>query len=42
VFDQVPQRVWEFVVGSWWLLGVFMQIGAGLIARLRPANKAVG
>jgi hypothetical protein len=42
VFDQVPQRVWEFVVGSWWLLGVMMQIGAGLIARLRPANKAVG
>jgi hypothetical protein len=42
VFDQVPQRVWEFVVGSWWLLGVIMQIGAGLIARLRPANKAVG
>ena len=33
VFDEVPQRVWEFVVGSWWLLGVFMQIGAGLIAR---------
>ncbi len=42
VFDQVPQRVWEFVVGSWWLLGVIMQIGAGLIARLRLANKAVG
>ena len=42
VFDQVPQRVWEFVVGSWWLLGVMMQIGAGLVARLRPANKAVG
>jgi hypothetical protein len=42
VFDQVPQRVWELVVGSWWLLGVMMQIGAGLIARLRLANKAVG
>jgi hypothetical protein len=42
VLDEVPQRVWEFVVGSWWLLGVLMQIGAGLISRLRPANKAVG
>jgi hypothetical protein len=42
VLDQLPQPMWEFVVGSWWLLGVFMQIGAGLIARLRPANKAVG
>jgi hypothetical protein len=42
MFDQVPQPMWEFVVGSWWLLGVLMQIGAGLIARLRPANKAVG
>ena len=42
VFDEAPQRVWEFVIGSWWLLGVVMQISAGLIARLRPANKAVG
>jgi hypothetical protein len=42
VLDEVPQPMWEFVVGSWWLLGVLMQIGAGLIARLRLANKAVG
>jgi hypothetical protein len=34
--------MWEFVVGSWWLLVVLMQIGAGLVARLRFANKAVG
>jgi hypothetical protein len=33
VLDEVPQPMWEFVVGSWWLLGVLMQIGAGLIAR---------
>ena len=42
VFDEVPQRAWEFVVGSWWLLGVIMQIGAGLTGRLRLAGKAVG
>jgi hypothetical protein len=37
VLDEVPQRFWEFVFGSWWTLGITMQIGAGLIARLRPA-----
>jgi Mg2+ and Co2+ transporter CorA len=42
VFDEVPQRVWEFVIGSWWLLGVVMQISAGLIGRSRPVNKAIG
>ena len=42
VLDEVPQPMWEFVVGSWWLLGVLMQIGAGLIARLRLANSPVG
>ena len=42
VFDEVLQRAWEFVVGSWWLLGVIMQIGAGLTGRLRLAGKAVG
>lgn len=42
VFDEVPQRVWEFVIGSWWLLGIVMQVGAGLIGRSRLASKAVG
>jgi hypothetical protein len=42
VLDEGPQRMWEFVVGSWWLLGVIMQIGAGLIVCLRLANKAAG
>ncbi len=42
VFDEVPQRVWEVMVGSWWLFGVVMQIGAGATARLRFARKAVG
>jgi LytS/YehU family sensor histidine kinase len=38
VFDEVPQRIGEVVVGSWWLLGVIMQIGAGSIGRLRLAR----
>jgi hypothetical protein len=42
VLDEVPQRFWEFVFGSWWTLGITMQIGAGLIARLRPATRARG
>jgi hypothetical protein len=42
VFDDLSQLVWEFVVGSWWLFGVVMQIGAGAAARLRFARKAVG
>jgi len=42
VFDDLSQRVWEFVVGSWWLFGVVMQIGAGAAARLRFAGKTVG
>jgi hypothetical protein len=42
VLDEVPQRFWEFVFGSWWTLGITMQIGAGLIARLRPAIRVRG
>ena len=46
VFDAAPQRMWEFVIGCWWLIGVVMQIGAGAIGRLLlnshtvvPANE---
>jgi hypothetical protein len=39
VFDEVPQRTGEVVVGSWWLLGLIMQIGAGSIGRLRFARQ---
>jgi hypothetical protein len=37
VLDEVPQRVWEFVVASWWLGGVTMQITAGFIGRQRAS-----
>jgi hypothetical protein len=42
VLDEIPQRVCEFVVGSWWALGIVMQIGAGVIGRLRLADKVLG
>ena len=38
VLDEPPQRLGEFVIGSWWLLGVVMQIGAGAIGRLRAGE----
>jgi hypothetical protein len=41
VLDEVPERFWEFVFASWWTLGITLQIGAGLIARLRPAEKVL-
>ena len=35
VFDETPQRAWDFTFGSWWLLGIAMQVSAGLLGRLR-------
>jgi hypothetical protein len=40
VFDVVPHRFSETVIGSWWLLGIVMQTGAGSIGRLRLAGRA--
>jgi hypothetical protein len=37
VFDETPQRIWDFTFGSWWVLGIIMQTGAGLFGRLRLA-----
>jgi hypothetical protein len=39
VFDEIPRRAWDFTVVSWWMLGVALQIGAGLIGRLRLARR---
>lgn len=41
VFDEIPPRAWELVIGSWWFGGVVMLATAGLIARQRPAPKVV-
>jgi hypothetical protein len=38
VFDATPQRIWDFTFGSWWMLGIIMQTGAGLFGRLRLAG----
>jgi len=35
VFDEMPQRAWDLTFGSWWLLGIIMQVSAGLLGRLR-------
>jgi hypothetical protein len=35
--DEIPQPVWDFVLGAWWVAGVSMQAAAGLLARLRRA-----
>jgi cellobiose-specific phosphotransferase system component IIC len=41
VFDEVSRRVWELVIGSWWVLGITMQISAGVIRRWRRGAHAV-
>ena len=40
VFDETPRRSFEYTVASWWMIGVVMQIGAGLIGRIRLARAA--
>jgi hypothetical protein len=42
VFDEVLPLMWTMVVEFWWLLGITMQIGAGIITRRRAAHRAVG
>jgi len=39
VFDEALGR-FEYMVGSWWMLGVALQIGAGLAGRLCVAAPA--
>jgi hypothetical protein len=41
VFDAAPQRSFEYMVASWWMVGVAMQIGAGVMARMWLASKAL-
>jgi hypothetical protein len=40
VFDQTLQRSFEYMIASWWMIGVILQIGAGLIGRIRLARTA--
>ncbi len=38
VFDETPARSWVYMVASWWVLGVALQMSAGLIGRVRLAK----
>jgi len=38
VFDEVLRSAWQFVVMSWWLGGVTMQMAAGFIGRQRAST----
>jgi hypothetical protein len=40
VFDETMRRSFEYVVASWWIIGVVLQIGAGLIGRIGLARTA--
>jgi hypothetical protein len=40
VFDETLRRSFEYMVASWWMIGVVLQIGAGLIGRIRLARIA--
>jgi hypothetical protein len=38
VFGESPARSWEYTIASWWMLGVALQMSAGLIGRIRLAR----
>ena len=38
VFGETPARSFEYTVASWWVLGIGLQMSAGLIGRMRPAR----
>jgi hypothetical protein len=40
VFDETMRPSFEYMVASWWVAGVVLQIGAGLIGRIRLAKAA--
>ena len=42
VFDEVLRLALTLAIGFCWLLGVIMQIGAGVIARRRTVDRSVG
>jgi hypothetical protein len=40
VFDETMRPSFKYMVASWWVVGVVLQIGAGLIGRIRVAKAA--
>jgi hypothetical protein len=41
IFDEPPKPLWEFVIGSWWVIGVTMQSSAGIMGRLRVSRTSL-
>jgi len=42
VLDEIPPVIWNVAVGSWWILGVLLQLAAGTAARLGQFTSAAG
>jgi hypothetical protein len=40
VFDEAPRRSFEYMVASWWMVGVVLQIGAGLMGCIHLAKAS--
>jgi hypothetical protein len=40
VFGETPARSFEYTVASWWVLGVALQMSAGLMGRICPVKVA--
>jgi hypothetical protein len=40
-FDETLRRSFEYMVTSWWVIGVVLQVGASLIGRIRLARTAL-
>jgi hypothetical protein len=38
VFGETPARSFDYMLASWWVLGVALQMSAGLIGRMRLAK----
>jgi hypothetical protein len=38
VFGETPARSFDYMLASWWVLGVALQMSAGLIGRMRLAR----
>jgi len=42
VLDEIPPVIWNVAIGFWWMLGVLLQLAAGMAARLGQFTGAAG
>ena len=42
VLDEIPPVIWNVAIGLWWMLGVLLQLAAGMAARLGQFTGAAG